>query len=59
MSKDPNAFWLRLSSEDAAILWGIVEGHMLKATQRWPRMDRIKFDLEVMLRQAEKTGEQK
>jgi hypothetical protein len=45
--------WLRLSPEDVALLWGVVDGQLLKATERWPRLERIKFDLDVMMAKQE------
>lgn len=39
---------LRLSPEDVLLLWGILDGARLKCTERWPRLERIIFDLEVM-----------
>jgi hypothetical protein len=48
---------LRLSPEDAALLWGVVEGFLIrnKGKQRWPRLERILFDLDVMMRKQEPT----
>lgn len=45
--------WLRLSPEDVALLWGIVDGQLLRADERLPRLERIKFDLDVMMSKQE------
>lgn len=44
---------LRLSPEDVVLLWGVVSGQLDKATERWPRLERILFDLDVMIREQE------
>lgn len=49
---------LRLSPEDVALLCGIVDGflaHGRVTSERWPRLERIAFDLEVMMRKQEAT----
>lgn len=45
---------LRLSPEDTAIVWGILDAHRAKQTERWPRLERIIFDLEVFMAEGEK-----
>lgn len=44
---------LRLAPEDVVLLWGVLDGQRLKCGQRWPRLDRIIFDLEVMMNKQE------
>lgn len=47
--------WLRLAQDDAALLWGIVSGfaERMDNGERWPRLERILFDLEVIMRKKE------
>jgi hypothetical protein len=45
---------LRLSPEDVVLLWGILDGYATtKCGERWPRLERIIFDLDVMMRKQE------
>lgn len=44
---------LRLAPDDIPLLWGILDAHKQAQTERWPRLDRILFDLEVMMRKQE------
>ena len=45
--------FLRLSPEDALLLWGILADFHAKAAGDWPRLERIGFDLEAMIRKTE------
>ena len=48
---------LRLSPEDVALLWGILDGFRERGRateERWPRLERILFDLDVMMLEQEK-----
>ncbi len=46
---------LRLSPEDAALLWGIVDDFRFRqaSEEPWPRLERIVSDLEAMMRKQE------
>lgn len=49
---------LRLAPEDVALLWGIV-GCFAESNatgERWPRIERIMFDLTVMMEQQEQAN---
>ena len=46
---------LRLSPDDVAMLWGILDGHREKSSGAWPRLDRILFDLDVAMRKQEQS----
>lgn len=54
MPDAPEHARLRLSPEDAALLWGVVDGFRARlGPERWPRLERVAFDLEVMMRKQE------
>ena len=42
--------WLRLSEEDLVLLRGILRNHKDQSPGHWPRVDRILFDLHVIMR---------
>lgn len=49
---------LRLAPEDVPLLWGIVDGFMERngGSERWPRVERILFDLTVMMGKQERAN---
>lgn len=54
----PRTKRLRLAPDDVPLLWGIVDGFMARNVdkERWPRLERIRFDLEVMMAEQERAN---
>lgn len=56
MANDPQTTkneWLRLAPDDVPVIWGILDGYKEVLTTQWPRLDRILFDLELMMRKQD------
>ena len=49
---------LRLAPEDVPLLWGVVDdfAERMESRERWPRLERILFDLRVMMEQEERAN---
>lgn len=49
---------LRLAPDDVPLLWGVVDGFLARngGGERWPRMERILFDLSVMMGKQERAN---
>lgn len=50
---------LRLAPEDVPLLWDIVDvfaQRTVKGGERWPRLERILFDLRLMMEQEERAN---